>query len=178
MSRRDYLVFDGVSANGATVRVRILQDVVNGKSATSADMAQTASSYEHPKPGDVFEAPFDPRFSRLYSFRVLRPRTIEFAPTNPKYGTGSGTFSFDANANVTSYDYQPSVLPPHATTGRIIGSRRPVTPGYWAVTKETQSYGGRYSIFGASGQVQITVSHFRQFPNVSAAVRAVTTQNF
>jgi hypothetical protein len=177
-SRHDRLVFEGVNANGAVVRVRIVQDVVNGKTASAADAAQTANSYEHPKPGDVFEAPFDPRFVRRYSFRVLRSRKIAFAPVHPVYGTGSGTFLFDARDNVTSYDYAPSVLPPHATTARIIDRRRQVLPGYWAVTSETQTYGGHYAIFGASGQVRITVSGFRRFPNVAAAVRALSAQNF
>lgn len=171
-SRHDHLVFDGVNENGAVVRVRILQDVVNGKTAAASDAARTAYSYEHPKRGDVFEAPFDPQFAGLYSFRVMRPGTIQFTPMHPVYGTGAGTFSFDAKGNVTSYDYTPSVLPPHATTGEIIDRRRQVLPGYWAVTSEVQNYSGHYAIFGATGHLQITVSDFRRFPNVAAALRA------
>jgi hypothetical protein len=177
-SRHDHLVFEGVNENGAVVRIRILQDIVGGKTASASEMEQTTHSYEHPKPGDVFEAPFDPKFAHLYRFRVINSRTIAFTPLHPVYGTGAGTFSYDSNKNVTSYVYAPSILPPHASTARIVDRRRQVLPGYWTVTDETQNYSGHYAIFGANGSVEISISGFRRFPNVATGLRAVAAQNF
>jgi hypothetical protein len=173
MRRHDELAFYGVSVDGRLVKVRVVRDTIGGKNADASQVASTAHSYEHPKPGDVFEAPFDPRFLARYSYRVLNEHTIQFAPLHPAYGLGSGTFTIDAHANVVGYRYAPSVLPSHATSGSIVDERRQVLRGYWTVTHETQSYSGSYTVFGANGTVQIGITGFRRYPNLAAAERAV-----
>jgi hypothetical protein len=178
MGRQDHLVFAGVDENGRTIKVRVLQDTIGEKKASHDQVATTEYRYEHPNPGDTFEAPYDPQYASEYTFKSMGGNTIAFTPIHPHKGTGSGTFSFDSQGDVVSYDYQPSVLPPHATSGTIIGHRAQVVPGYWAVTDETQTYGGHYAIFGASATVHIAASDFQRFPNLASAEKAISTQVF
>ncbi|HEY9084658.1 MAG TPA: hypothetical protein VIN40_01750 [Candidatus Tyrphobacter sp.] len=160
MSRNDDLIFDGISENGKLVKVRVLRDTIGNRAAPASEIRNLEESYEHPKPGDVFEAPFDPRYVGLYRFRSLRTGTIAFTPIRPAYGRGSGTFSYDARENVVAYSYAPSVLPPHASAGSVQDRRTQVLPNYWAVTLERQTYRGRYGLWSGGASVQITVSAF------------------
>jgi hypothetical protein len=173
MSRHDHMLFYGIYVNGRIAKVRIVAATIGGKAADASQIASTTSSYEHPKPGDVFEAPFDPRYAALYRYGMTARRTVDFAATRPRYGLGRGTFTFDGAWNVLRYDYSPAVLPPHATWGTIVDERAQVLPGYWAVTHETQTYSGTYSIFGGGATVTISVYGFRRFRNLAAAERAI-----
>lgn len=173
MSRHDELMFYGVSVDGRLVKVRVVREVIDGKNADAAQIASAAQSYEHPKPGDVFEVPFDPRYLSLYDYRVADAHTVQFAPVHPEYGLGSGTFTVDGRGDVVGYQYAPSVLPPHTTSATIVDERRQALPGYWTVTQETQSYSGRYAIFGGDGTVRIDVMDFHRYPSLVAAVRAI-----
>lgn len=176
MSRRDELLFAGVDVNGTVRFVRIINDTIGGKAADSSQLVATTSQYERPNPGDVFEAPFDARYVRLYRFQVAGPRTISFSPITPRYGVGQGTFTYDSHDNVVRYQYVPSTLPQHATSATIVDVRRQVLPGYWAVTQEVQQYSGRYGMFGGAATVQITLSGFVRFSTLAQAERAVARE--
>ncbi len=172
MSRRDDLLLDGVYVNGTLVKVRVLHDTIGGKSAPASQVAALVHSYEHPEPGDVFEAPFDPRYLAQYGYDASAG-SVAFTPVRPVYGLGAGTFSYDARDDVTGYSYAPSVLPEHTTSGRIADQRAQVLPDYWAVTLETQTYQGHYSLFSGGATVQIVYSGFRSFPSLTSASNAI-----
>ncbi len=153
--------FDGTYVDGRLVSVRILRYTVNGKRASAAQIRSIVHSYEHPKRGDVFEAPWDPRFMHQYR-DVVRGRTLFFTALNRTYGHGNGSFTYDAHDDVVSYTYTPAVMPQHATSGTVTGRRARVLPGYWAMVGERQTYSGHYAVFGASASVVIMRSGFHR----------------
>ena len=83
---------------------------------------------------------------------------------------GSGTFTYDADADVVTYTYAPNALPPHANAGTITDLRSEVLPDYWAVTQETQQYKGSYGPFAGSGPRQVDFSDFRRFADLESAL--------
>lgn len=165
---QDFL-FDGIYVNGALVKVRMLRYTIGGSSASASQIASVVSGYEHPKPGDVFEAPWSPRYATHYRDAIVRDRTISFTATDASYGHGNGTFTYGARDDVLAYSYAPTVMPQHATSGNVHGIRAQVLPGYWAMTSETQTYLGHYSLFSAAATVSITQSRFRRFSTLRAA---------
>lgn len=172
-SRREDLLMDGVSQDGAIAKVHISSYTIDGKPADASAAAALAQSYEHPKLTDVFNPPFDLRFVAAYQYQASGPQKIAFTATVRDGAHGNGSFVYDAGNNVLSYIYQPSVLPPHASYGQVTDRRAEVLPGYWAVTQETQEYKGSYGPFPGAGTVQITYSNFHRFTDLQSAVHAI-----
>jgi hypothetical protein len=172
-SRHDDMVFTAVYQDGCLVKMRIISDTIGGKQASAQQIAQTEQSYEHPKPGDLFDRPYDPRYVNDYQYEVTADETVHFTAVNRSAGYGDGTFTVDSVYDVASVTYSPTVLPPHATSGTVVDQRAQVLPNYWAVTQETQQYRGHYSIFGAAGNVVITNSAFQRFSTLEAALAAL-----
>ncbi len=161
--------FDGVYQDGALVAVRMLSYTINGKNASSAQIESAVQSYEHPKPGDVFEAPWRPASAQDYRDVDTGPGAVAFTAIVRSYGHGDGSFTYDTAYNVTSYTYSPTVMPQHARSGTVTGHIAQVLPGYWAMTDESQSYSGSYAIFAAHATLQITQVDFRHFATLSLA---------
>ena len=171
--RHEDLVMNGVYEDGALVRVRVVSYAINGQAASASQIAGVEQSWNHPRPSDVFAAPFDPRNAAAYQYRSAGAGTIGFSSNVGDAGHGSGSFTYDPHGNVLSYTFVPNSLPPHATSGTIADRRSEVLPGYWASTQETQEYKGTYGPFAASGGITITYSDFRRFSNLSNALSSL-----
>lgn len=176
--RHDDLQFAAVYQDGTLVKVRILSQQIGGKDADAAANAQTAQKYEHPAPADVFRAPFDPRYLQDYSYEQVDAATVRFKTLVRDSAHGDGTFTVDPAGHVTAYRYSPAAMPQYAKTGTVSGSRAPVLPGYWATTKETQQYSGRYAIFGGGADVSIEQSGFVRFSALDQALSALAAGRF
>jgi len=163
-SRHEQLDFIGVYRDGNLVSVRVTNDVTDGKAATPAQIAQVISDYEHPKPTDSFHAPWDPRYLGDYTYRTVDSNTIAFTSHINDTAHGSGMFSFDAHKHVVAYRYTPSAFYDHATAGTVVGRRAQVLSGYWALTQETQTFRGHYTLFAGGATAQISQSDFRRLP--------------
>ena len=172
-SRHDDLVLEAVYQNGTLVSVHILSDSVGGKEQTPQQIATAEQQWVNPKPGDVFHPPYDPRYFGEYHYGPIVPGSISFAPSVNDAGHGAGSYTYDSAQNVTSYTYAPAVMPQYATSGTVRGTRRRVLAGYWAVTQEMQQYAGRYALWKGGATVQYTMSEFRRYASVSAAVAAI-----
>lgn len=172
-SRHDDLVFEGVYNDGTLASVHILSETVGGNAQTPQQIADDERQWIHPKPGDTLAKPFDPRHFREYRYGPLAPGRVSFAGTVNDAGHGTGSFAYDASENVTSYSYSPAVMPQYATSGTVTGTRRRVLPGYWTVTQEMQQFTGRYALWKGGATVQYTMSEFRRYPSLSAAVAAI-----
>lgn len=173
--QRQEFLFDGVWLNGTLTKVRMLRYTIDGRAASASQIVGIVRSYEHPRPGDVFDAPWDPRFMSQYRDRVVSSSTIVFTAVDRSYGHGDGTLTHDARDDVLSYTYAPTILPAHTTAGTVHGQRAQVLPGYWAMTSESQTYIGHYAIFGAHATVAITESSFRRYPSLRAADAAIAS---
>lgn len=173
MHRHDDRVLAIACDGGQTVKVRVISEVVGGKSADAAAIAQLQTQYEHPKPEDVFHRPFDPKYVAEYSYRQVDAQTYAFTSSMRDGSHGDGTFHLDANGNVVSYQYTPLALPRYAKTGTVIDERSQVLPGFWAVTRETQQYSGHYAIFGGGADVSIAYESFTRYPDLASAVAAL-----
>lgn len=171
--RHDDLVLEGVYENGSLASVHILSDSIGGKAQTPEQIAAAEQLWIHPKPGEIFRPPYDPRYFGGYHYGPLAPGRVSFAGTINDAGHGTGSFAYDSSVNVTSYAYSPAVMPQYATSGTVTGRRRRVLAGYWAVTQEMQQYAGRYALWKGGATVQYTMSEFRRYPNLSAAVAAI-----
>ena len=123
--RREELALEGVYNDGAIVKVRVLNYTIDGKPASAADRSTLVQEWEHPRPGNAFAPPFDPRNFGAYSYRSAGAQTIAFSSTVNDRGHGNGSFTYDGAGNVVSLTYHPNVLPPHANFGRNRGSARP-----------------------------------------------------
>ena len=172
-SRHEDLVMNGVYADGALVRVRVVSYAINGRPAGTSDVAGVEQSWNHPKPTDVFAPPFDPRNAGAYQYRSGGDATIAFSSNVRDAGHGSGTFTYDGSGNVVSYTFVPNVLPPHARSGEITDRRGEALPGYWASVQETQQYKGTYGPFTAAGTIQVTYSNFRRYADLASALAAL-----
>jgi hypothetical protein len=172
-SRHEDLVLEGIYENGVTVRVRVHSYAIDGKAASAADVSSLEESWNHPKAGDVFAPPFDPRHLDEYQYESAGPSALAFASNVRDAGHGRGILGYDAQYDVVSVSFQPNVLPPHASSGQITQLRAQVLPGYWATTQETQSYRGSYGPFAAAGTLQLTFTNFRRFPDVASALRSL-----
>ncbi|MBV8435731.1 MAG: hypothetical protein JO029_15730 [Candidatus Eremiobacteraeota bacterium] len=173
-SRHDDLVLEGVFSNATLVSVRIVSDTIGGKAQTPDEIATAEEEWVHPKSGDAFHAPFDPRYFGEYSYRAQPVRSaITFTSLVSDGGHGSGSFSYDRKYDVTSYTYEPSVMPQYAKTGTVSGTRAGVLPGYWAITQETQQYQGHYALWNGGATTQYTWSDFRRFGTLAEAERAI-----
>jgi hypothetical protein len=171
--RHEDLVMNGVYNDGALVRVRVVSDTVDGKSASASDISSLEQSWNHPNPADVFARPFDTQNFDAYQYRGGGASTLDFTSSIHDAGHGNGSFTYDAQNNVVAYTYQPNALPPHARWGQITDRRAEVLPGYWTSTQETQEYKGSIGPFGASGTIQIGYSEFRRYPDLQSALRAL-----
>lgn len=172
-SRHDDLVLEGVFHNGNLVSVHILSDSIGGTAQTPEQITDAERQWIHPKPGDAFHPPYDPRYFNEYRYGPIAAASISFVPSVNDGAHGSGNFKYDASENVTSYTYAPAVMPQYATSGTITGTRRRVLAGYWAVTQETQRFAGRYALWKGGATVILTMSEFRRYSSVSAAVAAI-----
>ncbi|HMF28927.1 MAG TPA: hypothetical protein VKE42_09155, partial [Candidatus Cybelea sp.] len=171
--RHEDLVMNGVYRDGALVRVRVVSYAINGRRAGASDVAGVEQSWNHPKPSEVFAAPFDPRNFEAYQYRSVGDAAIAFSSGVRDAGHGSGSFTYDARGNVVSYTFVPNSLPPHAKSGTIADQRAEVLPGYWASTQETQQYKGSYGPFAASGAIEVTYSDFRRVSNLDSALTSL-----
>ena len=174
MSRHEDFTLDEVYEDGATVRVRVVSDVVDGKPTSPSAQAALAASYEHPKPGDAFAPPFDQNNFSAYQYQNAGPQRIAFTSSVRDQGHGNGSFTYDGANNVVTFTYQPNVLPPHARSGSVTDRRSEVLPGYWAITEETQEYKGSYAIFSAGATVEFTYSNFRRFASLQNAIESIS----
>jgi hypothetical protein len=172
--RHEDLVMEGVYDDGALVKVHVQSYAIDGKPAAASDVASLEASWDHPKPGDVFAVPFDSRNFGAYEYRSIGSSAIGFTSSIRDAGHGQGTFTYDAQANVTTCTYQPNALPPHASWGEITDRRAEVLPGYWATTQETQAYRGTYGIFSGSGAITVSYSNFQRFADLPSALRQVS----
>jgi len=172
-SRHEDLTMNVAYDDGAIVKVRVTSYSVNGQSASAADIASVEQSWNHPKPDEVFAPPFDARNFGAYQYTGDAGSTIAFTTTVHDAGHGNGSFTYDAQYDVVSYTYHPSVLPPHATSGEIADRRAEVLAGYWASTQETQTYKGRYGLFTAAGTIAVTYSNFRRYADLQSALGAL-----
>lgn len=171
--RHEDLVLTGIYDNGRVVKVRIVSYTIDAKPASSSEDAAMAQAYDDPKPGQVFELPFDSRYFRDYSYDQAGPQTIAFNSNVRDAAHGNGTFTYDANNTVVSYTYQPNALPPHARLGSITDHRAEVLPNYWAVTHETQRYSGSYFLFAGAATEQVEYSGFSRFPDLQSALQSL-----
>lgn len=173
LGRHEDLVMNGIYDAGSIAKVRILSYTIDGKPASASDQTALEQGYEHPKPVDVLNPPFDPRYLGAYQYQSVSAGTIAFTSSMNDAGHGSGSFSYDAANNVVAYTYQPNTLPRYATSGAVTDHRSEVLPGYWAVTQETQQYKGHYGPLPGAATVQIEFSDFRRFPDLPSAMRAL-----
>ncbi len=171
--RHEELDMDGIYSDGAIVKVHVSSYTIDGKTADAATQATLVQSYEHPAPGAVFNAPFDPRYVTAYQYQSAGPQKIGFTSAVRDAAHGNGSFSFDPSGNVLSCTYQPNALPPHASFGEVTDRRSEALPGYWAVVEETQQYKGSYGPFPGAGTVEITFSDFRRFSDLQSALRSL-----
>jgi hypothetical protein len=172
-SRHEECTFDAISENGRLVKVRITRYTIDGKPADAATVTAFEQQYEHPKPGNVFEPPFDPRYLSAYQYQSSEPGTIAFSSPLRDAAHGNGSFTYDAADDVVTYNYQPGALPEYATSASITDRRSEVLPGYWAVTQELQQYRGNYGPFPGAATVAITTSNFRRFLDLQSALQAI-----
>jgi len=171
--RREDRLIDGIYEDGTIVKVRVSSYTIDGKPAGDAADAALEQGYEHPNPGDVFNAPFDPRYLSAYQYQSNGPQKIAFTSNLRDAAHGNGSMSCDVADNVVDYTYQPNALPPHASSAEVTDRRSEVLPGYWAVTQEIQQYKGSYGPFPGTGTVQSTFSDFRRFADLQSALRAI-----
>lgn len=168
-SRHDHMIFAAVYSNGDLVHIHIASDTLGGKNATEAQLAQTKSDYEHPKSTDLFRAPWDPRYTSEYNYRVVSPTTIAFTSLVTDKAHGTGTFTIDGQNHVTAYQYTMSANYEYVTSGTVSGERAQVLPGYWAVTHEVQQFTGKYGLIPGAATTDITQASFRRFTSLSDA---------
>jgi hypothetical protein len=171
--RHEDIVMQGIYDDGATVKVHVYSYTIDGHAAAASDVSSLEESWNHPKPSDVFAAPFDPSHLGAYEYQQSGPSTIDFTSRVQDAGHGRGSFTYDGQNDVVSVSYQPNALPSHASYGQITDIRSEVLPGYWAITQETQQYKGNYGPFPAAGTMQVAFSDFRRFPDLQSALRAL-----
>jgi hypothetical protein len=173
--RHDDMTLAIVNDGATTVKVRVIQDLIGGKAADAQQIAQLEDAYEHPKPGDVFHRPFDPRYLNEYTYEQVNAQEYKFGSSIHDSSHGSGTFNLDDQDNVVKYQYSPYALPPYTHSGTISDVRAAVLPDFWWLTQDIEQYSGRYFIFGGGANVAITYDSFRRYPSVDAAVSALNT---
>lgn len=171
--RHDDMLFAGVYEDGRLVKVRILQQQVGGKETDAQTKAQTAASYEHPAPLDVFARPFDPAHLGEYAYDLADARTVRFRALVRDAAHGDGTFAVDPDGDVVSVQYSPVVMPRYARSGTVTDHRAQVLPAYWTTVSETHHYGGRYAIFSGGADVTIEQSGFVRFATEAEAFAAL-----
>jgi hypothetical protein len=174
-SRHEDIVMQGIYSDGVTVKVHVYSYRIDGHAADASDVSSLEKSWEHPKPSDVFAAPFDPNHLDAYEYQQGGASTICFNSSVRDSGHGRGSFTYNAQNDVVSVTYQPNALPPHASSGQITDLRSEVLPGYWATTQETQQYKGNYGPFPAAGTMQVEFSDFRRFPDLQSALHALNS---
>lgn len=171
--RHDEMEFAGVYEDGRLVKVRILHQEVGGKETDAQTKAQTAASYAHPAPLDVFARPFDPAHLNEYTYELADARTVRFRALVRDAAHGDGTFALDSDGDVVSMAYSPVVMPRYARSGTVADQRAQVLPAYWTIVEETHHYGGRYAIFSGGADVTIEQSHFVRFATEADALAAL-----
>ncbi|MGC1381639.1 MAG: hypothetical protein WA814_11530 [Candidatus Baltobacteraceae bacterium] len=172
-SRHEDQVLQGIYQDGAVVKVRVVSDAIDGKAAPAAEQTAIEERYDHPRPGDAFEPPFDPRYVDAYQYQAGNPGTVTFTSSLRDAAHGSGSFTYDSAGNVLAYTYQPGTLPPYATSATVSDQRAEVLPGLWAVTQETQQYKGSYGPFAGAGTVSIAYSNFKRFSDIQSALDSI-----
>ena len=171
--RHEELVMNGVYDDGKLMKVRVVSYSIDGKPASTSDVAGVEQSWNHPNPADVFAAPYDARNFAQYHYTSGGPSTIAFDSAVHDAGHGHGSFTYDSQGDVLSITYQPNALPPHASWGQISDVRSTVLADYWAATQETQQYRGTYGPFAASGTIQVSYSGFRRYSDLQSALQAL-----
>lgn len=171
--RHDELLLAVVDEDGRTIKVRVLRNNTGTHVASDSENAQLAEKYAHPDPGDVFYRPFDLRYGADYRCEMSDAHTVHFKSLVRDSNHGDGTFSVSDSGNVVAFAYSPNVLPQYSSSGTIADERSEVLPGYWAMTRETHRYSGRYAIFGGNATVLITQSHFQRFTDEASALASL-----
>src|SRR5579863_3130007 len=98
-SRHDDLVMECVYNNGTLVSVHILSETIGGKLQTPDEVAADEQKWVHPKPGDAFHAPYDPRYFREYRYGPIVAGRISFTQKINDAGHGAGSFDYDSSEN-------------------------------------------------------------------------------
>lgn len=161
-SRSDHMIFQGVYDDGVLVGVHVVEDTLGGVAASAAQREQTENEYEHPKPGDLFRAPWDARFLGEYTYRIVDPATVAFSSLVNDTAHGDGTFTVDAQGDVLTYQYAMSANLQYVTRSTISGERSEVLPGYWAMTHEHQQYWGNYKGIAGGATTEIAQTAFHR----------------
>lgn len=172
-ARHDELELVEIVQDGVPVKVRVIRDLIGGKSAGADVFAKTTAQYEHPQPGDVFERPFDPKYAGDYTFAVVDPHTFRFSSSMHDSSHGSGTFTTNAAGDVVQFVYVPNVLPKYASSGTITDDRTQVLPDTWFAAHEVQNYRGRYGLFAGAATTLNQYDDFKRFQDVPAAIAAM-----
>jgi hypothetical protein len=172
-NRADHLLMNGVYENGMLIAVHVVQDTLGRTQASSAEKAQTQTQCEHPQPGDLFRAPWDPRYLADYTYSIVNPTTIAFTSDVKDTAHGSGTFTIDGSGNVLTYQYAMSANLEYVTRSSISGQRAEVVPGCWEMTHEVQQYTGRYHGIPGTATTDITQSQFVRFSSAAEAGKAI-----
>jgi hypothetical protein len=172
-SRSDHLVFNGVYQNGTLIAVHVVEDSLGRAAANPAQRAQTQTQYEHPNPGDLFRAPWDPRYLSEYSYTAVNATTVAFTSQVNDTAHGSGSFTIDGSDNVLTYHYAMSANLQYVTHSDITGQRAEVLPGCWQMTHEVQQYTGRYHGIPGTATTEITESRFQRFASAADAEKAI-----
>lgn len=171
--RHDEYFLAVAAQDGHIVKARALRVIQDGKAADAAASAQVESQYEHPKPGDLLDRPFDPQYVKDYSYQQVDAQTYKFTSTVHDSGHASGTFWLDGGGNVVKYQYTPNVLPQYSTSGSVTDDRAQVLTNYWWLTREDYQYRGRVFLFSGGATAIVTYDGFKRFSNVAAATAAL-----
>ena len=171
--RHDEYYLAVVSQDGRIVKAHALRIIQDNKPADAAASAQVENQYEHPKPGDLLDRPFDPRYVKDYSYQQVDAQTYKFASTVRDSSHGDGTFSLDANGDIVKYQYTPNVLPQYTTSGTVTDSRAQVLPTYWSLTREDYEYRGHFLLFGGGASAVITYDGYKRYSDLNAATAAL-----
>lgn len=171
--RHEDIVMHGIFQDGKIVRVRVVSYTIDGKSASDDQQSSMAQAYENPQPDQRVALPFDPANFAQYSYQQAGAQTIGFTSTVLDAAHGNGSFDYDSADNVVTYTYAPNSLPPHATSCTVVDRRAAVLPDYWAVTKETQEFKGRYGPFAGSASEQVDFYGFVRYPNLDSALSSL-----
>ncbi|MBV8147647.1 MAG: hypothetical protein JO092_00985 [Candidatus Eremiobacteraeota bacterium] len=168
-SRHDDVVFKGVYVNGLLVQMHIVSYTIGGKEADTQQAAQFENDWLHPKPSDIFHAPFNPQYLNEYRYQLNGEGVVAFSPLLTDAAHATGTYTYDQRDDLLAYTYTPCVMPQYAKSGMIWDRRAEVLPNYWAVTHETQQYKGHYALWNGGATVDITWTNFRRYPSLGQA---------
>ena len=166
--RHEDVTLVAIFENDRLMRVHVLRDMVSGHSTgvpaqQALEQQLLAASKE---PG--FAVPFDARHFREYTYRV-EGNLVAFSSAMKDAQHANGYFVLGSGGAVTQLQYALNVLPKYATAGTVHEERAEVLPHFWATTRSTQLFEGRYAFFQGRGEFVTVDSDFHRFATVNAA---------